>query len=265
MMFRKIDILIAALFVLNLGLNPAEKINSVQSAAGSEKKSLIQNISFIDLKNYTGRNPPSNLVLGINVGKDVFYKLSDSHAVLKGGLLKSGFNTVSIESRDLFSGSGTYAYSLEVKAGPVIQKQYFDIEIVLDLPPQPAAPEKKPEEKSEDKIYQLSLYIGDRLIASGQKTQKNKPDLKIELPPSHGAFQPFGPPERDDPMMHSVPIPVVLAEAYKLIKNAVKKRKAKKQASQARMVKQMTASFLRLNSAGAEIEVEAQISLKMKD
>jgi hypothetical protein len=253
MMSRKILILKAFLMILSLGLHSADNI------------SLIRDISFIDLKNYTGRTPPSSLVLGINVEVDVFYKLSDSTGVLKGGLFKSGFNTVSIESRDLFLRSGTYTYSLEVKAGPVIQKKSFDIEIELDLPPQPPVPEKKPEKKIEDKVYKLSLYVGDRLIATSQKAQEDRANLKLDLPPSHGSYQPFGPPERDDPMMHSVPIPVVIAEVYKLFKNVVKKRKERKLAAKARTVKKMTASFLRSNSDGVETEINAQILLRLKN
>ena len=80
-MSRKIEVLLTVLLALNLGLYSAGKTCLVQSFTVNERSPLIRDISFIDLKNYNERTPPSRLVLGVDIKGDALYKFSDSEFI----------------------------------------------------------------------------------------------------------------------------------------------------------------------------------------
>ena len=80
-----------------------------------EELPLISDISLIN-SNINGPNPPAKLVIGVDMERDAYYKLSDRENTIKGGLFKRGINIISIEADDLFQKSGSHIYFLDFKA-----------------------------------------------------------------------------------------------------------------------------------------------------
>jgi hypothetical protein len=49
-------------------------------------------------------NPPENILLGVEMAADVYYKLTDGENVLKGGQFRRGFNSIPLRAKKLFRG-----------------------------------------------------------------------------------------------------------------------------------------------------------------
>jgi len=82
---------------------------------------------LIDSDELRGETAPSEMVLGVDVNEDVLYKLSDESRVLKGGRFFPGFNTLSLNAEKFFYKPGKHIFYLEVKSGPLIQKEQLEI------------------------------------------------------------------------------------------------------------------------------------------
>lgn len=225
------------------------------------RTTLLFDIALVDDERYKGPNPPAEIGIGIEITKDAYYKLSTDKDVIKGGLLKKGFNIINIKANHLFEKSGSYIYLLDLKFNDLILKKEIEIDIRLDS----EVNVKKTEDKPQDIEYGLSLFIRDELIASSKKMHYEKFPLNIKLPPLPKNYRPFNPNARTDPIANSFSILSAVALAYELIKGIKNKRKAKKQAFTIQKKKQIIATFMRKNLAGVGKEVKAVILLSIKD
>jgi hypothetical protein len=165
-------------------------------------------------------SPPANLVLGLEMANEAYYKLWGGENVLEGGQFKRGYNSVSLDTSKLFLESGTHAYVLELKAGDLIVRRELTIDIrfntfgvVGNQSPSGKIPE-----------YLLKLFLGDDLLASSRKSPASTPPIKIELPQPTGVYNPWGPGYQNEPKIpNSFPILGIPAIINELIKSLKKK------------------------------------------
>ena len=144
--------------------------------AAQENVRLISDIGLIDSGARQTTTPPNTLVVGIDVTMDVLYKLSDDEGIIKGGQFLKGFNAISLNVRDRFEQSGTYAYTLELKAGAYVVQRKFKIDIRIDLPLVVA--EEQAEAPVENE-HVVSMYVGGQLVVSYRKLYTAKLSKKL--------------------------------------------------------------------------------------
>lgn len=230
-----------------------------------EEYPLIDEVTLINGRKYIGPAPPSNLIIGISIANDAYYKLSEEENILKGGLLKKGFNLISIEADHLFEKSGRHIYFLDVKSGDFILRKEIEIDIQLKS----GKEEKGKESKAKNIEYKLSVFIGDELIVSSTKLHPYKPPLKVDIPLTRGKYQPFGPedksdPFKTDPFSSSFSIMNAVAGIYQLVKELKREKTKGKELYTIQKTQQIKTNFMRKNSEGLEEEIKAVITLKAK-
>lgn len=217
---------------------------------------------FIDKDELRGESPPSDLVLGVHVNHDVLYKLSDETGVLKGGRFFPGLNTLSVDTEDFFEKPGKHLFYLEIKAGSVIQKEELEISVQIPEIKELSPPPKDVDVRNFE--YQVAMYLDNQLIASSTKILKEKVPPKVEMPKYKARWEPFGPPEDNDPSTNSFPILGAAVAAAKLIKGLVDKKNEENQVKPLIKTRILNVSFKRMDSSGSKKEINAVITLHQK-
>jgi len=225
----------------------------------------VLKIGFVESSGVTSArsspNPPDSLVLGIEMASDVYYKLSDSQTVLKGGLFRRGFNSITVETRKFFSASGTHTYFLEFKAGDLIVRR----ELAIDVRRESFGVIGQPAEQGR-KIPDLVLkmFLGDQLLASSRKSFPSPP-MKIDIPPPGGEYDPFGPGYKNDPgIQNSFPIMALPAVIADLIKKLTKRGEVEP-VPPVELRAQAAFVFREKNAVGDQVEVRARLDLGLRN
>lgn len=221
------------------------------------KYPLVSEMGFIDRGNFQGLSAPDQLVIGLEMASDAYFKLSDEKQVLKGGLFLKGYNSFSLEVGGLFEEGGTRFYFLELKVDDFIVRREIEINVQSDS----YLSVKKVESETRNYEYLLSMYVGDELVAFSKKLSPTPPPLKIDVPIGKGVYQPFGPVKKDDPFLNSFSIQNAVAGVYELIKELTK-GKGKEQSAPVQKKQQVIVTFKRRNSQGLEEEVKIFLTLK---
>jgi hypothetical protein len=224
----------------------------------------VLKIGFVESSGITSApfalNPPRTLVIGVEMANEVFYKLSDSKSVLKGGLFRRGFNSVTIETKKLFSGPGTYPYFLEFKAGDLIVRR----ELAIDVRRDSFGVMGKPAEQGKNPEFVLKMFLGDNLLASSRKFLPSTP-IKVEIPPPGGKFDPFGPGYQNEPKIPpSIPIMALPTAIYDLIKSLTKRGHIEP-VPPVELKPEVAFIFREKNAAGDQIEIRARLELEMRN
>jgi len=129
---------------------------------------LVTEMALIDSDAYKGPSPPGNFVITVDIENDAYYKLSDREKVLKGGLLKRGFNSINLSAKEHFEKSASYVFFLDLKTDDLLVRKEIEIEVQLES----RHSERKSvqsSQKSRDSEYRLSMYVGDKLVVSSKK------------------------------------------------------------------------------------------------
>ncbi len=221
------------------------------------KYPLVTEMGFIDRGDFQSLSAPDQLVIGLEMASDAYFKLSDENQVLKGGLFLKGYNSFSLETGGLFEEGGTRRYFLELKVDDFIVRREVEISAQSDS----YLSVKKVESETKNYEYLISMYIGDELVAFSKKLSPAPPPLKIDVPLGKGVYQPFGPVKKDDPFMNSFSIQDAVAVIYQTIKELTK-GKGKELSEPVRAKQQVTVNFKRRNSQGLEEEVKIFLTLK---
>ena len=253
MVIRKISLLLACIISLDLYF------------LGQDLFPLVTDIGLIGDESSKDFAPPNKLIIGVDVSRDALYKFSDEENVIKGGLFTRGLNTVEIEANGLFLESGTHVYFLDLKVGDLTLRKEIEIDIQLDSSGADSeAPRlvKKPESE-----YELSMFIGDKLIVSGRKSLSKELSFHVELPPLPDGYGPFYEIEKEykNPLRNSFSIIDAIGVGYSLIKKMIDKKKMQKQEKPVQKHNQLTATFMRRDPEGVAKEVTAVIRLKVRN
>jgi len=180
---------------------------------------LISNIGLIDSGTGQTTAPPNTLVIGIDVTRDVLFKLGDDSGIIKAGQFLKGFNTFSLNMRNRFGQSGTYAYTLEIKAGSYIVQKEFKLDIRIDLPK-----ELKEEAVTAKSEHVVSLYVSGQLVVSYRKLHTAKLSKDIAAIPRPYAIDPYESSAEPSPNASGVSILSAAAAAYQVIKGLLSKK-----------------------------------------
>jgi hypothetical protein len=223
-----------------------------------DENPLIIDIGLIESGINNGLTPPSKLLIGIEMEKDAYYKLSDEKNVIKGGLFKRGLNFFNIEADNLFDTSGSHIYFLDLKTDGQIVREEIEINVRIDSEVQV----KKTEAEIKETEYKLSLYIGDELVISSRKLPEKKAPMKINLPPWPETYSPNNPLGRLDSPLNSPSILDAIGVAYNLLKKLTAKKSHEKQEKPIQKLKQVSTTFFRSNLEGNAVQVKAVITLK---
>ncbi len=224
----------------------------------------VLKIGFVESSGVTtprsSPNPPDSLVLGIEMASDVYYKFSDSQTVIKGGLFRRGFNSITVEARQLFGASRRQAYFLEFKAGDLIIRRELVINVSKEFFGVIGQPARQGG-KIPDLV--LKMFLGDQLLASSRKSFPSPP-VRIDIPPPGGEYDPFGPGYQNEPRIpSSFPIMALPAAIADLIKKLTKRGEVEP-VPPVELRPQMTFVFREKNAAGDQLEVRAQLDLGLR-
>jgi hypothetical protein len=237
-------------------------INFSFNLYAEEEFLIIADMGLINSKISNGLTPPARLVVGIDIKKEAYYKLSYKKDIIGGGLFNKGLNIFNIEATDLFEKSGSFKYILDLKVGTLVLSKEIEINIQLDS----FDDIKKTEDKIKNPEYEISLFIGDKLVTSSKKKLiSSKLSYKVELPPMPDNYDAFYDLKRSDPALNSFSILDAVGAALGLVKKLITEKNKKKREIPIQKHKQITRTFLRKNSEGVAKEVKAVITLKIKE
>jgi len=231
------------------------------SLGAQENVRLISDIGLIDNGVRQRTTPPNTLVVGIDVNKDVLYKLSDDRGVIKGGQFLKGFNAFSVTVHDRFEQSGTYAYILELKAGNLVVQRKFKIDIRIDLPKEL---EEKEAEAPAEREHVVSMFVGGQLVVSYRKLHTADLSKEIAAIPRLYEIDPYDSSAEPSPDM-GFPILGAAVAAYQVIKGLLSKKDSEEPTRPVVKKTQISTSFIRSDSSGRERTVTAVISLWIED
>lgn len=236
-------------------------INFSFNIYAEEEFLFIADIGLINSKISNGFTPPTRLVIGIDIKKEAYYKLSYKGDIIGGGFFNKGLNIFNIEATDLFKKSGSFKYLLDLKVGALILSKEIEINIQLDS----LNDVKKTEDKIKNHEYEISMFIGDKLVTSSKKLISSKLSFKVELPPLPDNYGPFYDIKRSDPALNSFSILDAVGAVYGLVRELISKKNKEKREIKIQKYKQIRRTFLRKNSEGVAKEVKAIITLKTKE
>lgn len=228
------------------------------------KYPYISEISLIKGDIYQGPNPPDKLIIGIEIEGDAYYRLSDEGGMIKGGLLKRGFNSTHIQARDFFQKSGSHTYFLDLKAGSLIMGKEVEIDVRLDSEVKVRKKVEVTEKPIENPVFKLSMYVGDELIIQSQKLSYGNLPMRLNLPPWPKNASPYGPIYENEFALNSFSIADAVGAIYGLIKELKKEKKENESPIPIQKQMQLRSTFLRTNQEGDTEEVRATITLKTK-
>ena len=253
MVIKKISLLLACIISLDLYF------------LGQDLLPLVKDIGLLGDESSKDFAPPDKLKIGVDISREALYKLSHEENVIKAGIFKRGLNTVEIDAEDLLLESGTHVYFLDLKAVDLTLRKEIEIDIQLDSSGVDSGTPRLIKEPEPE--YELSLFIGEKLVISGRKLLSEELSFNVELPPIPDGYGPFYEIEKEykNPLRNSFSILDAIGVGYFLIKKMIDKKKMQKQVKPVQKHEQLTATFMRRDSEGAAREVTAVISLKVKN
>lgn len=217
----------------------------------------VLEIGLIDSDSYRGTSPPSQLIVGLDLNQDAYYKLIHKGSTLRGGRFLKGFNSFSIETNDFFRGSGAHAYTLELKVEDRIIQQEFEIVVEMD----DNAPPAKKNPPFEKKEYTVLMYIGEQLVASSKKLPTVEPSRHIEMPPPPYQIDPYASAAEPDYKVTGVPILATAMALYQTIKDLTTKKDKEVRPPPVQKKSTILSAFLRSSPDGQVYQANATISL----
>jgi hypothetical protein len=168
-----------------------------------EKTSLVFNVGLVSDQAVSKSLPPIQLDLGVESLKELNYKLFFGDGVIRAGLLRAGFDVVTIETRGWFVRSGEHDFILEVRAGSQVERIPFSILVALD------ADEAPPVSAESDKVvqpkqYSLTLLLDEQRIASRSKAVNLVMPTDFDIPIMPRNYDPNDPTSHRDPLSNSI-------------------------------------------------------------
>jgi hypothetical protein len=235
----------------------------------------VLDIAFAAAPNAPAASPPRELALGVDMGREAYFKVADDRGPLIGGRFHKGWNVLSLATPSLEE-AGTIVYTLDLKAGDVsIRKK---IRLDVDLKEENVAPAVPSDQtpaagagaasndaaELRNRGYTLSLYLEDQLILSGTKFPTRTADFHINLPPPFpDGYKPWLPPNRQNPtLMNSASILDAVGVIANLIKSLLAKKKKEPAVVKIPKTKERSFAFLRYDKDGRAHEVRVRLTLQ---
>jgi hypothetical protein len=222
--------------------------------------SLVSEIFLVDDEMYRKYVPPGEVILGVEMEAEALYKISAQNEILRGGLLRRGFNSLRLSTRGFFEKSDSHVFVLEMKSDDSLEKR----EITIDVRLLPVYMVQKRGEERKKYEYSVSFFIGGRLIYSTKKIPLSDITFKLDLPPSQGVYNPFGQIDGMYKPPQSFSILDAIAGIYSLV-NALDSGKDKENRDQTIQRKQqIETTFVKSDTRGNVWQWRALIQLETK-
>jgi hypothetical protein len=218
-------------------------------------------ICLVENEMYHRHVPPAKIIIGVEVQSDAFYKLSSKEGPIQGGLLRKGFNPLSISSLALFDETGSHLFEMELKRDGILEKKEITIEIRL-LPMYVVQRRGEMKKKHE---FTLSLFIGDQLIYATRKFSLQDISFKIDLPLSDGKYNPFGLIKGTQKPINTVSVLDAVAGIYQLARSLAPKKEEEDDGKPIQKKQRIETTFVKRDALGDLWEWKALISIKTKE
>jgi len=236
---------------------------------------LVSAVNFLYSPAGAGSALPAGLEIGIELVNDAYYKISLGPYNLEGGFWPRGFHIMTVPVTGLFERSGTYDFTLDLKAGDIVVRKPIRIAVDITSVASARAPETVlPEVRIPTKPAQaspalpaltgeLSLYVDGKLIMRSRKIAAKAPPINIPLGgPSMMGTKPYLPPPKTDPMANSVSILDAIALTYTVLKDLLAKKPPVPSPPSYQKVSSLSFSFTRTQAGGALSEAKAVVRLE---
>jgi hypothetical protein len=231
------------------------------SAGDKEGFPLVSGICLVENAVYRRSLPPGQITIGLQVRTDALFKISTQGRVIQGGLFQKGFNSLALAATDFFDRTETHIFILECKANESIVKK----EITIDIRIVPLYVVQKRGGERKKHAFTLSFFIGKRLIYSTRKFSLSDISFKLELPPSHGRYDPFGLIDGAQKPVSGIPIFGAVAGLYQLAKSLSPAEEKKEEDTVIQKKQQIETTFLKTMVSGDLWQWKALIFLKTSD
>ena len=228
------------------------------------KYPYISEMAFLESEIYKGPSPPDKLIIGIDIESDAYYKLSDEEGVIKGGLLKKGFNSIYVKTDDFFQKSGSRPYFLDLKKGDLIVSKKIEIDIQIESPVKARKKVKVTDKPVPNPEFKISLFVGDELIIESKKLAYENLPVKLHLPPWPDELRPYGPIQENEFALNSFTIAHAVGAIYQLFKQIKNGKKDDVKPKPVQKQMQVRSTFLREGPGGEAEEFRSVITLKTK-
>ncbi|GEM_PF-4935569 len=236
-----------------------------------DEGSVLKEVFFIEEEESQDYFPPASLTLGIELESDAYYKLVQGGVVRKAGLFRKGINIVKLETSEFFESNSSQVITLSLKLNGLILEKKIEIDINLDRGMafiQEERSNQKKERDFKDFEYELSMFIGEELVASESRRHFEKFPLRLNLPQIPEKFKPYNPQGRHDPFSQdpfesSFSIPQAISSLIDVVKGLKKEKKPiKKWEEYLLRRKKIRVTFVR-KEEGAERLVNATLLIKV--
>lgn len=238
----------------------------------NQEKQLVRDVTLVDKPEWIkekNKNDderlalPDPLIIGIDMVKEAFFKLTaaESKHTVTAGTLEQGMNMVALPTDELFQQSGSHTYVLQVKAGEIEQEKIFILEIRIES--DSTGSSSKMDESPvnvKPRIYEVSMFVGCKHIASIQKTNtflsrllKDALEKRVDR-----TYDPAQPPNSRPPALSISPL-TLASMAIKALKKHSKRKKREK--IRHIFVKQISGGFYRKNKDGKENPLDITIKI----
>ncbi len=236
---------------------------------------LVTDMNLLVRAEKAGSSLPAAVEVGLDLLNDAFYKISLGPHTLEGGFWPKGFHIVTLPVADMFSRSGSYEFTMDLKNGEFVVRKPIRIDVELSAIAAAAAPEpvlpkivdgNKPAKTARPSATNiegdLSLWVGGKLVMTTRKLAARVPAIDIPIPgPSMAGTKPYMPPPTMDPFANSVPILDALAFGYKALKDLIAKKPAPPAAPTYQKVESLTFTYGRASEEGATTRERAVMRL----
>lgn len=234
--------------------------------------SLISSLGLVKGTLFTGSKLPQNLVLGIEVPKNIYFRLISEDRSVAAGILQEGFNFIEIPTAGLFKQSGVHKYTLDLRAGETgetgetMQSLPFLLDIQCDL----QSNSGQVREEVRKVGFGLALFVQNRLVAFHKKSIRFRSLLPQEQSRRERQMQVMGR-GADDPLQFMgeqhpqavVPIIPMAVLAYKyLLKPALKKKVEEMVKVKPDTFDRVSGTFLVKDAEGVESPLDVMIIIK---
>ncbi len=236
---------------------------------GQEGSGLILDLGLLGGPRITRASPPTTFNLGLELTRNVPFKLIYKEAVVDAGLMNKGFNVIPLDLTGLFQKSGTAIFILEFMTGGPVLRRELSLSVELDEEMESGSgidsPAPEPKVSYLEREYSVSLYVNQRLVAVNRKKLLGKISMDLKLPPMPRNYDPFFPEKHRDPLTNTVSILDALGLAVQMAGKLLKKPENPSPSSSLRPLRQIQVDFTRLTPQGLEKPVSATLTLNVRE
>ncbi|MCP4147995.1 MAG: TonB C-terminal domain-containing protein [bacterium] len=152
--------------IVNPGITPPDKPGTPVPAKAHQKNPFIARLGLLKGKGFDSTTLPGWLSLGLDMRTNVFYRLLYKESAIASGIMQEGFNTIEIPTAQLFRGSGSHEFLLELKNEDSIVKEKIRLEIKCSSPQNSGLVKNEIVESG----YGVAMFLENQLIVFHKKS-----------------------------------------------------------------------------------------------